>query len=1173
MVYNVFTATFLFVCATALTGFAQVQLPIELSTWNVKPQTEVVSVDVPLSANAAEKLYLQIHNIRFGGQVSVSVNGATWKHLYNHNVELYHEEEAFDGIGGIFPTIRMDVPLEPGDVVTGQENTISFRLNGTDGVTTAIRVLDFNFKDALGDFLLSADQFIDEDPSAWTAPSHDSEAIDAGRALWRDGVLLNDSISQVQINANCMSCHFEDGSDLKYFNYSNKTIIDRSRFHGLSYKEGEQIASYIRTRDTIAPGRPWNPPFQPGANVDPKPSDSTTVQAEKAASWLAGAGIEAVTDVNQQDLFDAIFPEGSGNGDVADLMDHANLLNLRELPLPVMMPDWNMWLPDHAPEDMWDHGLMLDDYNTGHRLSYLNGTRLVDGPYLVFEVFKNTLETETVASLTANNQLDETITNFNKGIKNWFGGIKRLGRNNLSGDTAVSLARKPEFDRAGVLQSLTRWTAIRVVEVMRNYDLEDKHDDVVERRKLYPRFTPEVLNIPSSTTLSNVFSIAPHIITYNNANFPGQEERTGKFESNQWYLLSLILNAGTSSIIRDNVPLDWAYTKNHLIDAQDRSGMNMSLVRLAFQVKMLQTNRTGVGIDQGGFTQRTNAPNFFYSSQFLERDMYRGGLNEYQDGLWEVAFEEFLYEWLYILESYSVDTVRRDDGNADRHTLEKSDFVPVPWVANTSGKYFAMPSEVTATALYRLLPLVHKDGINEALLIDFQEWCKKAWPYDALNWGSTPSWDTLFVRNALFMENFEDGLSMINNISDPQFAIKDANFVNKGSAIPLEPGSGDDYSEPFGVPRNGGGAYIGRQLISNTEKAANLDGIDVDLSGSSQVQITSRQAVYSETEGAVPGTIETRVKLTFDDGSIEYSDYKLLTDRLFGRKFETIEHVLDIPDGATQIVDLSLEWSRASYSGGAFLCFDNILIMDVSPDLDITAPPVPSSLSLSNNRDLNGEIVYVNIRVNMPSKPADLAGYNIYRWEDGQSEDDAIKITRDLLHSFYNTFPDRSVLQDQQYHYKATAVDYSGNESPRSQMVTRTIVDRFNPDVPKLAWVSVGQDSLHIGVFAVPDVDTVGYRLYRRASEFETEFTMISDEFNPLESLSYEDRDVSEGMVYEYYVDAVDRGGRTSSSPVVKIGFKLMNAPAYHLDASIPEDVTTNGSGIVTLILKVILRL
>ena len=39
------------------------------------------------------------------------------------------------------------------------------------------------------------------------------------------------------IQATCADCHAVDGRDLKYFNYSNRSIIERSKFHNLTQTE------------------------------------------------------------------------------------------------------------------------------------------------------------------------------------------------------------------------------------------------------------------------------------------------------------------------------------------------------------------------------------------------------------------------------------------------------------------------------------------------------------------------------------------------------------------------------------------------------------------------------------------------------------------------------------------------------------------------------------------------------------------------------------------------------------------------------------------------------------------------------------------------------------------------------------------------------------------------
>jgi hypothetical protein len=215
-----------------------VQLPVRVFSPDAAPATATVSVYVPSGADPAESLYAQIHNLRFGGQVSTRVNDGSWTHLHNHTVNVLEPERGQGGIGAINATIRVAVPLDLSEVVPGQTNTVSFRFNGTDGVVSGIRVIAMNFKDAAFADILPPSEFTEEDPGTWTPPSSLPADIAAGADLWANASLINDPINLAPISGKCASCHFVDGSDLKYFNYSSDSIITRSRFHGLTQQEG-----------------------------------------------------------------------------------------------------------------------------------------------------------------------------------------------------------------------------------------------------------------------------------------------------------------------------------------------------------------------------------------------------------------------------------------------------------------------------------------------------------------------------------------------------------------------------------------------------------------------------------------------------------------------------------------------------------------------------------------------------------------------------------------------------------------------------------------------------------------------------------------------------------------------------------------------------------------------
>lgn len=64
----------------------------------------------------------------------------------------------------------------------------------------------------------------------------------------------------------------------------------------------------------------------------------------------------------------------------------------------------------------------------------------------------------------------------------------------------------------------------------------------------------------------------------------------------------------------------------------------------------------------------------------------------------------------------------------------------------------------------------------------------------------------------------------------------------------------------------------------------------------------------------------------------------------------------------------------------------------------------------------------------LPSTSADIAGYNVYRWEEGGSP---AKINAELLKA--PTWRDGNVAAGHRYFYAVTAVDIRNNETPRSQ--------------------------------------------------------------------------------------------------------------------------------------------
>jgi hypothetical protein len=353
-------------------GAGDPELPTVAAT-----QLFVASADIA----STEKLYVRCHrcgfynapafkalakpvtkikaSLRVVGDAGKPHDNATWTDLVDANIELDEMAAAHGGINGAIVvtgfTITLDAATRARLVAAPIANTIEFRFNGTDGDSNGYRILDVQLQSSAGKNLSPATQRWADISAEKSAGAATSAEATAGAALWTGRDLLQESpIVKHTLRAACSSCHASDGRDLQYFNYSNNAIIQRSRFHGLTEAQGRQIAAYLRASlsasvPDVKQAAPWNPPYQPGPGLDAKP----------AYEWAAGAGIDAVLPSATafakafvgQPINDA--PLAITQAEVDAVMDATKAINIREMPIALELPDWNAWLPNVHPLDVW----------------------------------------------------------------------------------------------------------------------------------------------------------------------------------------------------------------------------------------------------------------------------------------------------------------------------------------------------------------------------------------------------------------------------------------------------------------------------------------------------------------------------------------------------------------------------------------------------------------------------------------------------------------------------------------------------------------------------------------------------------------------------------------------------------------------------------------------------
>jgi hypothetical protein len=314
----------------------------------------------PAGEQPIKFLWLQIHGLEFEGMAGIRMNACPWVDLTHNTATVAEPGKSYGGVGGGFATLELTLPVGD-DCLHKGDNLLAFRFNRSDGVVSGFRVLAFNFLTGNGRRVLPAEIFAQEDPDSWTAPSLDPADRLAGERLWRHAALVSSNLAEAHpIRAHCADCHAQNGRDLKYFNYSNRSIVTRARFHGLSEKQGQAIASYIRTLPFPHPGRPWNPPYQPGPGIDNRP----------VSTWAAGAGLQWILKQDTDGL-SFLFPGGAITPQA--FSPDGNLIP-RQIPIAMQLPDWNHWLPHVAPIDAWgnryDESELARGYDSLQTASY-----------------------------------------------------------------------------------------------------------------------------------------------------------------------------------------------------------------------------------------------------------------------------------------------------------------------------------------------------------------------------------------------------------------------------------------------------------------------------------------------------------------------------------------------------------------------------------------------------------------------------------------------------------------------------------------------------------------------------------------------------------------------------------------------------------------------------------
>jgi hypothetical protein len=488
-------------------------LPIEIFSGTSAPVSRSINFNLELgdatNINDTYTLEFRVYGIEQENLASVSING--YNRIIN-NKEVFTKsarKRAFGGIGGAYSTIELVVPISRNTLIDGV-NKLTFEFKGNHGFSLGFRVLSFNIT-RNGDNLLLNDAFKNDDPNLWSAPYTKDSEIEDGKALWNSATLITSPLkSAVTMRAHCSDCHAHDGYDLKYFNFSNESIIQRSRFHGLSQEEGLKIASYIRSLPYPNPGRPWNPPYQPGPGIDSRPVNQ----------WAAGAGVDSVLE-DDRDAIPQIFP-----GEIIPKeWDPTKTLNQREIQTSIELPTWNEWLPHLHPKDFFgslfdssDHAACVEEYS--------KDPEILKGGLAALKRFERIDGWNTCIGYAA--------------IRDFAEGKPML----------PMLYAKTEWNATENLASygLAQWRSVKTWEIMRRAELEGFGYQIpIIPETSYPNnisVAPSFTNERSWGRGRTVFNTSPHMMRVTPENHPikNGSRVVWNYKSLSWYYLAMILN-------------------------------------------------------------------------------------------------------------------------------------------------------------------------------------------------------------------------------------------------------------------------------------------------------------------------------------------------------------------------------------------------------------------------------------------------------------------------------------------------------------------------------------------------------------------------------------------------------------------------------------------------------
>lgn len=179
-------------------------------------------------------------------------------------------------------------------------------------------------------------------------------------------------------------------------------------------------------------------------------------------------------------------------------------------------------------------------------------------------------------------------------------------------------------------------------------------------------------------------------------------------------------------------------------------------------------------------------------------------------------------------------------------------------------------------------------------------------------------------------------------------------------------------------------------------------------------------------------------------------------------------------------------------------------------------------------------------------------GYNIYK-SDAKNNfvllNDQLILSDRVKNKSGKLFTENNLENGKTYSYKVSAIDYFGNESELSAVVTGTPVDNVAPHPVRNLQASMTKDkTIALQWKTSQSEDVKGYNIFK-SNDAKGSYTKLNSSHISIKDTTYNDADKSTGNNSFYYVEAFDGKGNTSRSDTISVFVPDHTPPAMPKNA------------------------